>query len=48
MQFIASLHRVAVDREGEVTITLKAPASELANVAALTGKLEEAFTVKIE
>lgn len=35
--FVATIHRIAVDAENEVTLTLKVPADNLDEVIKLTG-----------
>ena len=46
--FIASLHKVQIDREGEARITLTIPMSEREAVLAVSMLTETALRVKID
>jgi len=46
--FIASLHKVQIDREGEARITLTIPMSEREAVLAVSMLTETALKVKID
>ncbi len=48
MNFYAHLHALKIDREGEVTLTLKVPASDLGKVVPLAEQTETVFLVSIE
>ncbi|GJL53950.1 MAG: hypothetical protein NPIRA02_10820 [Nitrospirales bacterium] len=46
-EFIGSLYRVAVDKEGEATVVLKIPASDLPSVLRLFQHLEQALYFQV-
>ena len=48
MQFAASLWSVKTDHEGEATVVLKVPQSELTEIIKLTQMTETLLKVKIE
>lgn len=46
--FHASIHKISIDREGEGTLTLKIPASDLAGPISTITQLEKLLIVTIE
>ena len=48
IQFLGSIHRIAVDREGETTLTLKIPQSDLAQAVFLLQLTEKVLAVSVE
>lgn len=48
MQFSGSIHSIKLDSEGEATLVLKVPSSELASVVELTAHTQELLKVSVE
>lgn len=48
ISFSASLHKIAIDHEGEVTLTLKVPASDLVDCIELAEYSETLLGVTVE
>jgi len=46
-EFNCSIHAIKTDREGETTLSLKIPKSDLGHVVSLHGALETALTVTV-
>jgi hypothetical protein len=48
MKFEACVHRVSFDKEGEGTVVLKTPLSELTKVVTLLGQLERSIIIEVK